>query len=505
MKRTVLACTPRRAITNAAAVALGAVLSIATPAAAATFTQEPGTVGYADDLNGAILTEPTADAGQIRGQRFSIDVTGVGPVESYRWLTGTMVAGPGEELLAIVLTFRTLPGENDDDADGDQPIVGSLLVDGTRLPVPRDAFRRSGERILVASVPTLARDIRFVVAEGDVEQAFSLPTLQPVGSDVETPPGHGSRWQDLGFIAFILPVCLLLAWLAVRQRRRESASVRLRLRQLVAARRAAVAFTSEPTELATTEPVAERLAKYPDPIIDLTAPAPPRPLQVHLLGAFQIAAGDNEVASGLRSKARELLAFLAVHPEGATAEKAIDTVLPDATPAKGASHLHTLLNNLRTTLRNAAELDEDVPIVERTGNRYLLNPTVVDVDVWDFEQSLQSAVRGEDQLTARTRAAERYRADLLADEFYPWAETARQDLRRRTLDNLTVLADLLESDGQIDGSITALERAITIDPYAEATYQQLAALQERHGRADAAARTRRLFETRLAELDNELA
>jgi DNA-binding SARP family transcriptional activator len=239
-------------------------------------------------------------------------------------------------------------------------------------------------------------------------------------------------------------------------------------------------------------------------VIDLTTTSDDASIRLQLLGAYRIHANGVEVTTGLRSKARELLALLALRPDGVTAEYAIDSVLPDADPARGASHLHTLLNNLRSTLRNAAGLDDSTPIIERAGNRYRLNRGVVDVDTWRFDTALRSALQDDTTKAARQQAAELYRGDLLDGEFFAWIEGSRQDIRRRALDNLTILSDLLDGHDEADAAIAALEQAITIDPYSETTYQQLAALQRRHGRTDAAARTLDLLEHRMRDLDTEL-
>ena len=90
------------------------------------------------------------------------------------------------------------------------------------------------------------------------------------------------------------------------------------------------------------------------------------------------------MARGLRAKARELLAFLAVNRDGATMDAAIEALWPESDPDKGQSYFRTVLANLRTTLRAGAGLDDAAAVIERIGPRYRLDTNFVAVDLWQF-------------------------------------------------------------------------------------------------------------------------
>ena len=63
-----------------------------------------------------------------------------------------------------------------------------------------------------------------------------------------------------------------------------------------------------------------------------TGPGPAgTPVQISVLGPLQITAAGREIGTGPR-KARELLAFLAVHPDGATGEAISEALWPGAHP-----------------------------------------------------------------------------------------------------------------------------------------------------------------------------
>jgi DNA-binding SARP family transcriptional activator len=234
----------------------------------------------------------------------------------------------------------------------------------------------------------------------------------------------------------------------------------------------------------------------PEPVLAQSEGDEPEVVVLRVLGPYRITVADREVASGLRSKARELLALLAANREGITADAAMETLWPGAEP--DSAYFRTVAANLRTVLRTEAGSDEPTPVVERVGQRYRLHPARVDVDLWRFEDHLAAAGRGDDE--GAQAAADTYRGDLLHAEDYPWADAVRERLRRRAVDNLTALAERRRVAGDRDGARHLLERAVEHDPYSEELYRSLMRLEREAGREDAVERTFRLLEQRLAEL-----
>ncbi|HVE46683.1 MAG TPA: BTAD domain-containing putative transcriptional regulator [Acidimicrobiales bacterium] len=245
-------------------------------------------------------------------------------------------------------------------------------------------------------------------------------------------------------------------------------------------------------------PVERHEQEAEEPVSNAEAPAV---VSVRVLGAYRISVGDAEVAAGLRAKARELLAYLIVQRDGATADAAMEALWPETDPAKGQANFHTVVANLRTTLRSAAALHEEVTVVERRGSRYRLYAGLFDVDLWHFNDAL-AGVTGEHEAACRQLAADSYGGEFATDEDFVWAEPTRQQLRRTAIDNLTALSALRRAGGDLDGALGAMERAIAHDPHAEELYRSVMELQITLGRRDAAARTLRLLEQRLGELDS---
>jgi DNA-binding SARP family transcriptional activator len=238
----------------------------------------------------------------------------------------------------------------------------------------------------------------------------------------------------------------------------------------------------------------------PDVVLDgaasATAPSVPK-VSLQLLGAYRIVVDGREVTSGLRSKARELLAYLAVNREGATADAAIDVLLPDYEPDKGQAYFRTIVGNVRTVLRTATGASEDTAFISRVGSRYRLDPETIDVDIWAFEDATQAAEGRHDGASAL------YRGPFVDGEDYTWAEHIRERIRQRAIDHFVREAERRRDAGELDAAIHAAERAVECDPYAEELYARVIALQEALGRPDAARRTQEAMTRRLAEIGIE--
>lgn len=158
-----------------------------------------------------------------------------------------------------------------------------------------------------------------------------------------------------------------------------------------------------------------------------------------------------------------------------------------------------------TSLRVTAGLGE-AGIIDRVGERYQADATLINCDLWRFEIALTEAAATTDDaagIEALERAAVAYGGDLCDGAYYEWVEASREDLRRRAVDATARLAELRQAAGDSDGALDALDMAIRHDPYAEELYRRIMRLQADLGRTDAVRRTYRLLETRLTDLDIE--
>ena len=240
------------------------------------------------------------------------------------------------------------------------------------------------------------------------------------------------------------------------------------------------------------------------PIEPPEPPTPPEtaPVRVTVFGPYEIAVDGEVVSKGLRSVAKELLAWLCLRPEGASVEAAVEALWPDTERSQVHKQFWQAATNLRTRLGPAS--DPDTKVLVQSGDVYRLDPGALTCDLWVFQDALGVAARAEDDRVARTalrQTVDAYRGELLAGTDYPWVEPIRQDLHRRALDAHLRLADLDARLGNPDAADATLHRAIEINRYAEEPYRRLMALQAERGRLDAVADTWRLLQDRLDEID----
>lgn len=241
----------------------------------------------------------------------------------------------------------------------------------------------------------------------------------------------------------------------------------------------------------------------------LPAPATepePDDLATHLsiLGPFQLHAGGELIAKGLRRKAAELLTYLAVHRDGATSEAILEALWPDTAIERAAPILHAATANIRKILRDVTGVPEAGFIV-RVGEHLRIDAHLVDVDLWRFQAELASAARAPDDEARQASlcaAADLWRGDLADGIDAVWIEEFRETLRRDGVDTLARLAQLSEHQTP-EQALAFLERAISIDRYQEALYRRIMRTQAHLGRPDAVRRTYQLLESRLTELEAE--
>jgi DNA-binding SARP family transcriptional activator len=223
-------------------------------------------------------------------------------------------------------------------------------------------------------------------------------------------------------------------------------------------------------------------------------------VRVDVLGPLRITSRGTEITGGLR-KARELIAFLAVHPAGATSEAISEALWPAAAPDRAAGQRNLALRKARDMLRAATGLTAAMWVLHAAG-RYRLDPARVSTDLEQFTGALdraRHAAGDPGRLAACREAARLYRGELAEGAGYDWAGPHAETMRRRALDAWTTIAGLL-APRDIEQALAALESALGHDPYNEFLYQKIMRLQAAAGQPDAARRTLQLLETRLAGL-----
>lgn len=226
-------------------------------------------------------------------------------------------------------------------------------------------------------------------------------------------------------------------------------------------------------------------------------------VEVSVLGTFRIEANGRALRTGLRTKARELFAYLILHPQGVTADVAIELLWPDGDAERGMVYFHAIIGNIRKVLRDATGRS-DATFIEWRGDRYTIDPCLIDSDFWRVQSALDTATKAADvgsQIAALATIGGNYRGDLLDGATYEWSEAIREDIRRRAVDGLVRLADLYGTTEDGDRVVSVLECALRADPYCEDLYRRIMQAHASLKRPDAIRRTYRLLEKRLAEID----
>ncbi|MEU5990342.1 BTAD domain-containing putative transcriptional regulator [Spirillospora sp. NPDC047418] len=228
------------------------------------------------------------------------------------------------------------------------------------------------------------------------------------------------------------------------------------------------------------------------------------PARLQVLGPILLHTADGPITSGMRTCAKQLLAYLALHPKGATRDQAIGALWPDLVPESAVIQFNTATTNIRKALRAATGLVEPKYVLHTAGH-YRIDPDLIDVDLWQLTTTLTDAEQADDdteRIDALAPVSDLYTGEFASGLEYEWANAHREYLRRTVIDALGCFVQLTQLE-QPDRALATLERALTYDPYSEPLYREVMRLQARLGRPDAVRRTYQLLGSRLDEIDAE--
>lgn len=243
--------------------------------------------------------------------------------------------------------------------------------------------------------------------------------------------------------------------------------------------------------------------------LELTANVTPTerpPLQLRLLGAPTIFWPDAEhdITAAIQPRLRELIVFLAVHPEGVTREALVNALWPANTTDKSNNALNTALSRLRNAISKATSgTITDILIVG--GGRYRLDSDLVNVDFWHLDRAItarRTASTTEDRIAAYREVVSLYAGPLADGLDAGWLESVREAVRRDVIDAAAALAHALR-EVDPEQTLELLELARAFDPHNEMLYRDIMRLQGRLGRVEAIPRTLALLASKLAEIDDK--
>lgn len=208
-----------------------------------------------------------------------------------------------------------------------------------------------------------------------------------------------------------------------------------------------------------------------------------------------------DITTQLQPRTRELLVYLALHPDGATREALAAALYPSGPLSTTGNALNSTLTRLRRAITDATDGAVRDLVVAHDG-LVQLDHTIVATDYAAFDDAL-TARRTADTDADRTQAEHlivaSYHGSLADGMTAEWIETARDSIRRTALDAAANLArTVVHTDPQ--RTLDLLEIARTLDPHNEPLYRDIMRVQARTGRLDAVSRTLALLTTRLAEV-----
>lgn len=249
------------------------------------------------------------------------------------------------------------------------------------------------------------------------------------------------------------------------------------------------------TALPSTAALPAALAKADAPAATLPAPQPQQQepstesaLSISVLGPLRI---DGTKRPPKRIPTRELIAYLALHPHGASRDELTEALWPAQDPKKTRPRLWESASDARAALGDAW-------IVE--GERYRLDRSKVRVDLDQLDALLASG-ESEAQPQMLEAALALWRGEPLEGSDYAWADGHIHRLRATLIGLLERAGHARLERGDARGALQLAEQAITLDQFHEASWRL--ALQADHALGLRESITRRYDELTRA-LDEQL-
>lgn len=238
---------------------------------------------------------------------------------------------------------------------------------------------------------------------------------------------------------------------------------------------------------------------------EATAPAPAPVLlpmvTLRLLGTFAgtMAGEPLELVVPPRSRLRELLAYLALHPAGRRREELTADLWPDAPPGNEGALLYTTLHRLRQAVFPELISSEGPP-----AGVYRIDPSVpLSVDVHQFEQLLDEAettgLAPTRRLSCLSAAIDHYGGPFFPECYADWAAAARYRLERRYVTALAQLAEATWEAQDYRACLAWCERLLATEPEEESIHCRTLECYERLGEALAGVMHYRHYARRLDE------
>lgn len=203
-------------------------------------------------------------------------------------------------------------------------------------------------------------------------------------------------------------------------------------------------------------------------------------LQLELLGDFRMRSGTGALINISAKKSQAMLAYLGVRPAQLVSRDKMAGLLWSSTATEQARQsLRQTLSSLRKEL---AHLSADRKILVEDGDFLSLDPSLVTVDVAEFEKLVASNTD-----EALAKGVTLYRGDFLEgfeldeEKFDQWVLAERDRLHRMALRAHGQLIESQTRRGAIDEAIATAHQSLRIDPLQESVHRTLMRLYMESG------------------------
>jgi DNA-binding SARP family transcriptional activator len=183
----------------------------------------------------------------------------------------------------------------------------------------------------------------------------------------------------------------------------------------------------------------------------------PAMLRIRVLGELELELDGERIEPPRRGPARNLLAWLALHPGRHPRSAVAGRLWPNVLDTSARASLRTSLSALRTTIGSAALISGRTHVGLADGKVW--------VDAHEFDR-LRAAGRAEDALLLR-------RGELLTGLDEDWVLIARDEHRDAQGGLLAALAEDAAERGEPETAVALARRRAALDPLDEAAHRDL--------------------------------
>jgi DNA-binding SARP family transcriptional activator len=228
-------------------------------------------------------------------------------------------------------------------------------------------------------------------------------------------------------------------------------------------------------------------------------------LRIRAFGPTQIKSGQHSLSGEwLSERPGQILKYLlCVRKRVATTEEVAHAIWPESGP-EALGNTRYVVHRLRDKLEPNRGAHAKSSFVHSKAGGYVLDRERIDIDVDEFERSIEAGSAAFDRLDAAgatrhlERAVDLYKGDFLADEPYAdWADGERTRLRGCAEHALRILVVLAFGREDAESAVKHLHRLCELEPYDSGVHRELITTLMWLGRRSEAKRRYTAFSKRM--------